>query len=368
MYTQRFSRFRVAMLLFEEIKIVRFTTLALAFALANVFGLMSALGQQPTGQAIAGIVFTADERGNSISAIDLRSGKVTIVPIAVSPHNLQIAASGSRLLAVGDSSSEAHGHASGMSKSKGQLLVFDPTQLKSAPVATIEVGAHPAHVVADRLGRRAFVTSAGDNGVTVVDLVQKRKIRTIPTGRYPHGLRASPDGREIYVANVQDGNVSVIDTVKLIEVARVPVGRAPVQVGFTPDGRSVYVSLRDENQVAKIDAASRKVTAKIEVGRGPIQVHVTPSGRFVYVANQGTDADPADTVSVIDVATDRVVETIRTGKGAHGVAVSDDGSHVFVTNILDGTVSVIDAASRTVVATFPVGKGPNGITFRPAED
>ena len=115
-----------------------------------------------------------------------------------------------------------------------------------------------------------------------------------------------------------------------------------------------------------IDTASRTVLGTIAVGRGPIQVHATPDGRHVYVANQGTEAEPADTVSLIEVATDEVVATIRTGNGAHGVAVSDEGLLAFVTNIVDATVSVIDTAQRRVVASFATGAGPNGITYRSA--
>ncbi|HEY4774937.1 MAG TPA: cytochrome D1 domain-containing protein [Xanthobacteraceae bacterium] len=319
---------------------------------------------------MTGVVYTADEHGNSISAIDLASGKVAIFPVRISPHNVQITADGARLLTVGEPVADAHGHgrmqaAHGAVEAKGRLLVFDAGKFPSDPVASIQVGAHPAHVVVDRAEQRAFVTNSGDNSVAVIDLARRSVVRTVPTGRYPHGLRISPDGREVYIANVEDGNVSVIDTARLAEVARIPVGRAPVQVGFTPDGTRVYVSLRDENSVAIIDTASRTKVGTVAVGRWPIQVHATPDGRFVYVANQGTEAEPADTVSVIEVATGDVVDTVRTGKGAHGVAVSDDGRLVFITNIVDGTVSVIDASSRAVIADFRVGQGPNGVTFRP---
>lgn len=329
---------------------------------------------QPVGRFnMAGVVYTADEHGNSISAIDLASGKVTTVPVPVSPHNVQITADGSRLLAVGEPAVEGHGHgtanaAHAAKEAKGRLLVLDAGKLASGPVASVAVGGHPAHVVVDRAGRRAFVTNSGDNAVAVVDLARKAVVRTVATGRSPHGLRISPDGREVYVANVGGGDVSVIDTERLVEVARVAVGKTPVQVGFTPDGRRVYVSLRDENSVAIIDAGSRMKIGAIAVGRGPIQVYATPDSRFVYVANQGSDAEPADTVSVVEVATDRVVDTIRTGKGAHGVAVSDDGRFAFITNIVEGTVSVIDTSARAVVAAFRVGRGPNGIPFRPGGD
>lgn len=315
-----------------------------------------------------GSVYTADEHGNTLSVVDLASGQVRTHAVPISPHNAQVTADGARVLVVGEPAAAGHAHAPGAHGGKaevGRLLVYDTRHLGSGALASIAVGGHPAHVVADRAGRLAFVTLAEANAVAVVDLSRKQVVRRVATGRYPHGLRISPDGREAYVANVEDGSVSVIDIAAGSEAARIPVGQAPVQVGFTPDGSRVYVSLRDENSVAVIDTAARAVQARIAVGSKPIQVHATLDGRFVYVANQGTEAKPADTVSVIEVATGTVIDTIRTGAGAHGVAVSDDGRLVFVTNIVDGTLSVIDAASRTVVTTFSVGKGPNGVTYRP---
>jgi YVTN family beta-propeller protein len=341
----------------------------LMVAILLATGLNFSEARQPASKIVTGgVVYTADEIGNSISAINLASRKVEIVPVQISPHNVQVTADGSRLLAVGGPA--AHNHSQGAAghvdrKVQGRLLVFDTEKLAAGPLASIPVGLHPGHVVVDRSGQRAYVTISEENLVAVVDFARNTVARRVATGRYPHGLRLSPDGRDLYVANVEDGSVSVIDAASSSEVARIPVGRAPVQVGFTPDGAHLYVSLRDENSVAVIDTAKRMTIGKIAVGRGPIQVHATPDGRFVYVANQGTETEPADTVSVIEVATGKVVDTIQTGKGAHGVAVSDDGRLVFVTNIVAGTVSVIDALSRAVIADFRVGKGPNGVTFRP---
>jgi YVTN family beta-propeller protein len=342
--------------------------LALAAAAWIISGVAVAQGQTSPWQQ-GTFVYTADEHGSSISAIDLAAGRVSTVPIPISPHNVQVTADGKQLLAVGETSADGHGHthgskAHGTSEARGRLLILDTAALGAKPATEIIVGAHPAHVIADQRGERVFVTNAGDNTVSVVDLAEGKVIATIGTGRYPHGLRMSPDGREIYVANVQDGTVSVIDADGLTELARISVGTTPVQVGFTPDGTRVYVSLRDENTVAVIDTASRNLIGTIEVGRNPIQVYATPDGRFVYVANQGSDAEPADTVSVIDVASGKVVDSIRTGLGAHGVVVSGDGAWVFVTNIVDGTVSVIEVATGDVVAAFAVGRGPNGITYR----
>jgi YVTN family beta-propeller protein len=312
-----------------------------------------------------GTVYSANEGGASISAIDLSSGAARAIGLPIAPHNVDLTPGGELLLAVGDPVAEADhgsdGHGHGEEGAEGLLVVLDPQDI-SAPKSVVGVGSHPAHVVADQRGR-AYVSLAGGDEVAVVDLAKAEVIERVATGDYPHGLRLSPDDSELWVANVEDGSVSVIDTDELAEVARIPVGDAPVQVGFSPAGDRIYVSLRDENRVAVIDTTSREVVARIDVGPSPIQMFVTPDGRYVYVANQGTDAEPNDTVSVIETATGEVVETLRAGRGAHGVSVSADGAFVFVTNIADDSLSIISVADQEVVATVLVEDRPNGIVF-----
>ena len=325
----------------------------------------------PAVMSEEGVVYTANERGNSISAIDVSTGHVRNIATPLTPHNVQVSRDGKLLLAVGPAADRTATQSpmkmtDGGKMVRGRLLIIDTETLAVDSAVDIEIGRHPAHVIIDAEGKRAYATNSEDNNVLVIDVAQRQVIGEIKTRKFPHGLRMSPNGREIYVANVDDDSVSVIDTVQSKEVARIPVGKAPVQAGFTPDGGRAYVSLRDENNVAVIDTAQRKKVATIAVGRNPIQVFVTPDGQYVYVANQGTETDPDNTVSVIETATNSVVATIVTGKGAHGVVVSDDGKRAFITNIVDNTVSVIDTATQKVIKTIKVGGGPNGITFRGA--
>lgn len=358
----------------------RAAMLALAAATA-----MAAMAFAPSAGAepmASGIIYTADEHGNTVSRIDLGTGKVDTLSVGITPHNVQFVPGRDLLLAVGERASDEteesqgegdshsdddgrHGdEGHGDSPTTGELIVLDAANFSSGSNASIAAGSHPAHVITDAEGRLAYVSNSEDDTVSVIDLGSGKAVAAVSTGDYPHGLRMSPDGKSVYVANVGDGTVSVIDTLSRSETDNIEVGAAPVQVGFTPDGSRVYVSLRDENKVAVIDTATREVIARIDVGRAPIQVHATPDGRLVYVANQGTDANPDNSVSVIAVASGKVVKTIQTGAGAHGVVVSSDGAFVFVTNIFDGTVSEIAVESQSVVRTHRVGKGPNGITYQ----
>lgn len=329
---------------------------------AAVMLMISATLAQASGFATSGSVYTADETGNSVTKLDLASGKTMTVPVAVSPHNVQVSPDGKTLLVVGTKTvTNVHGH--GHDGAMGTLLLFDVSTFGKAEPVEVEVGEHPAHVVVTPDGKRALVTNSEDNNVSLIDLASSSVLGTAPTGEGPHGLRVSPGGTEAYVANAGDGTVSVIDLKTNSEVARIPVGKAPVQVGFTPDGTRVFVSLRDDDKVALIDAKTRKVLDRIAVGDGPIQVHATADARFLLVANQGTEDKPGDTVSVIDIAARQLVNTLKTAPGAHGVTVSSKGDLAFVTNIYDGTLSVIDLSNFSILANVKVGQGPNGVTY-----
>lgn len=312
-------------------------------------------GANPPG---TGTVYTADEGSSSISAVDVASGRTRSVHVGIAPHNVQISSDGSTLFAVGSS----HEHLG-----QGTLLVIRPQDIER-PRAFITVANHPAHVVVDRAGERAYVTNSADDTLAVVDLGQERTLRVIAVCGGPHGLRMSPDEREIWVACVDSGEVGVVDVARGELVERVAVGRAPVQVGFTPDGQRVYVTLRDDDAVAVVDAATRRVRSTVPVGRGPVQLHATPDGRLVYVANQGTEDQPDERVSVIDSATDEVVATLTTAAGAHGVAVSGDGAWVFVTNTFADSLSFVDVSAQRVVRTVAVGGRPGGVTWSPVTE
>ncbi|MER1969171.1 cytochrome D1 domain-containing protein [Castellaniella sp. GW247-6E4] len=322
-----------------------------------------------------GVIYSANEGDGSISEITLSTGVVRTVNVSVVPHNIQISPDNKVLLAVGMAATstnthDAHGgaeqndaKAGSHADSPASLLLLNASQPGQA-MGVLPSGNHPAHVVTSQNGDRAYITNSEANQISVVDIEQKKIIAEIPTGSFPHGLRLSPNGQELYIANVTDNSVSVIDTQSLKESARIPVGKAPVQVAFTPDGAQLYVSLRDENSVAIIDTTTRQVVKRIEVGRNPIQLYTTADGSKVYVANQGSDNDPDNTVSVINTSNQSVQDTVITGMGAHGVVASNDGGFVFITNNKDDTVSAIDASTQAVVATYRVGSNPNGITYR----
>lgn len=124
---------------------------ATASALALVIPFTSTARAEP---AATGFVYTADEYGNTVSRIDLKNGKIDIVPVSITPHNVQFVPEKNLVLAVGlpnaekaqaPENGEEGGHGGGGhggSPAAGQLIILETADISSGPKTSISVGAH----------------------------------------------------------------------------------------------------------------------------------------------------------------------------------------------------------------------------------
>lgn len=110
---------------------------------------------------------------------------------------------------------------------------------------------------------KLFVTTAGSQSVTAIDL--QKLLKTVRTRSKPfvNDLSASAD----YVSS------------------RIPVGHNPRGILFAPDGKRLYVANRLEDTISVIDPKSEKVVSTIDLG-GPKNVDALRRGeRLFYTAD-----------------------------------------------------------------------------------
>lgn len=311
--------------------------------------------------------FTADE-GGSISKVNAETNElVEIMEVEGIAHNVQVSPDG-KLLGVtvvphGDDShgEDSHGEDShGDSSEKGKALFFDIET--NELIKTVEVGNHPAHFVFTEDGKYALVTNNEENNVSIIDVGTFTVIDTVETGKSPHGFRISVDSQKAYIANMGEDSISILNLETMKEESRITVGAAPVTTGITSDNKTLVATLNAENSLAIVDLESGKVE-KVEVGKGPAQVYIDENDQYAYVANQGTEAEPSNSVTVVDLTSKKATTTLETGKGAHGVVTSSDSKRLYVTNMFEHTVTVIDTEKNEAIDTIKVGKIPNGITI-----
>ena len=111
---------------------------------------------------------------------------------------------------------------------------------------------------------RIFVTAAGADSVTVIDIQRLQKSLRTQHRPFVNDLSASAD----YV------------------VARIPVGANPRGMVMSTDGKRLYVANRLDDSISVIDAAGSRVTQTIELG-GPKTINALRRGeRLFYSAGK----------------------------------------------------------------------------------
>ncbi|WP_404333043.1 YncE family protein [Mesobacillus maritimus] len=306
--------------------------------------------------------FTADE-GGSISKVNASTNElVEIIEVEGIAHNVQVSPDGKLLgVTVVPHGEDSHGEDShGDHSEKGKALFFDIET--NELIKTVEVGNHPAHFVFTEDGKYALVTNTEDNNVSIIDVDTFSVIDTVETGKGPHGFRISADSQKVYIANMGEDSISVLNLETMKEESRITVGANPVTTGVTSDGKTMVATLNTENSLAIVDLESG-IVEKVEVGNGPAQVYIDQNDQYAYIANQGTEENPSNTVTVVDLTAKKATTTIETGKGAHGVVTSSDSKRLYVTNMFENTVTVIETEQNEVIDTIKVGKIPNGISI-----
>ncbi|RWY53907.1 beta-propeller fold lactonase family protein [Mucilaginibacter gilvus] len=254
----------------------------------------------------------------------------------------------------------------------------------------------------------AYISSALDNTISVVDPADRQIVKTTPVGQYPYGVVVSPDGTRVYVSNILDKSMSVISTITNDVIATFPVGDHPLGISISPDGSRIYVANEESNNVSVINASTNSVMATIPVGIYPTFTLISPDGSRLYVGNQNSQTisvfntvnnalvtniptagrEPSQMavspdgallyavtlgtydnfVLVISTTTNSVVKSILVGKTPHGITITPDGSKLYVANTSDNNVSVINTSDNAVAATIAVGVSPTGISVTPDGD
>ncbi|MFR0357090.1 hypothetical protein [Streptomyces sediminimaris] len=166
----------------------------------------------------------------------------------------------------------------------GELLKVDTEKMKVIGQMKLPYdGAKPQDVKLSPDGSRFYIADMVANGVWVLDGDKFTRPTLLPTGKGAHGLYVSRDSREMYISNRGEGSVSVFDFTenKLTKKWRLPDGGSPDMGGVSADGKVLWLSGRYNSEVYAIDTRTGRQLARIKVGSGPHGLAVYPQpGRY----------------------------------------------------------------------------------------
>jgi len=206
-----------------------------------------------------------------------------------------------------------------------------------------------------------LVTNGNANNATIIDGRTGQVRATIPTGKKPDAAAYDPATRKIWVMTPGDGAITVIDPVTAKALATVPVGGS-LEFGAVDGRGKLYVNVEDKNDIAVIDTRQRKL-----LRREPLPGCDGPTGIVYDPATRETVSACANGVAAVLSETGKPVASLTIGKRPDGAAIDTRRRVVLVPSGADGTLSIIQLSpSPKVVATVQTAKSARTIALDPA--
>jgi YVTN family beta-propeller protein len=294
-------------------------------------------------------LYVTNSAGDNVHVIDLATFKVAgEIKVGERPHGAAVSGDGRRFF-----TSVEGDHT---------LRVIDTATDKV--VRTVKLSGLPNQCAATPDGRFVGVPIRDGDSVDLVDMTAGKVVKNLPV-KVPHNCYNARRNDHLFVTSMGDNKVSLIDLKTLTYLAEIPVGGVPRPLAVTRDEKTLYCALSDLHGFVIADVARRQVVhtvrlpplpdgVKLPVPRTPTHgLELTPDEKELWVTSCGTDL-----VYVFDTKGRQVVGKVGVGKGPNWVTFSPDGRYCCVSNVLSDDVSVIDAAKRQEVARVKVGKQP----------
>lgn len=166
----------------------------------------------------------------------------------------------------------------------GELLKVDTRKMKVIGQQKLPFkGAMPQDVKISPDGKRFYIADMMADGLWILDGDSFARPSFLHTGKGTHGLYVSRDSREMYVSNRGEGTVSVFDFAQgeVTRKWRLPQGGSPDMGGVSADGKVLWLSGRYDAEVYALDTRTGRQLARIPVGSGPHGLAVYPQpGRY----------------------------------------------------------------------------------------
>ncbi len=233
------------------------------------------------------IAYTTNTRTNSVSAVDLKSGKLlaTISNGAEKSHTREVLVDeGNNLIYISDVGDPS------------LIWVIDgKTNKFSHQIANLGKTATGMTFLKDT--DRIYLTILGENTVAVVNVKTQKIEKSFPSGGEAP-VNITTDGNHLFVANQKSGTVTVLDADgKLLK--SIKTGDGAIGIAYDAVKNRIYSANRQTGTTSIIDAKTLEVVADLPTGSLPNHVKIDPKTGEAYVLNKAKGGRPVEGQPVV---------------------------------------------------------------------
>lgn len=144
-------------------------------------------------------------------------------------------------------------------------------ELATGKTTLIPTKERPEGSVLSSDGKRLYVANRVGNAISIIDTEKNVLAGEIAAGKGPVRLGLTPDGKRLVYALFGENKVEIADPVARKVVAQVPLDGQPVSLNIAVDGKHAFASAQDSDLVFVISIADAKVVRRMKTtpGAGP---------------------------------------------------------------------------------------------------
>lgn len=157
-------------------------------------------------------------------------------------------------------------------------------------------------------------------------------------------LDISPDGKQLLVVNADNGSLTLVDLIQKKKVREIPIGDKPEGVTWIGNTSLAAVTVYRENKVVFVDVAQGKVVESLKVAAEPYGIVANKDGSRVYVTHEYPGI-----VSEIDPHGLKVLREMPAGTMVRGIAITPDETRLYVTEFYTARLHAIDLKTGKLV-------------------
>lgn len=228
-------------------------------------------------------LYTSNTRSNTVSAVDIESGKVitTFSNGTDKNHTREIIVDEDKNLVyvsdVGDPSS---------------IWVIDGTT--NQVLHTIEnTGKTTTGMAFNTAKDKIYVTNMGTNEIGVIDLKTKALIESFPSGG-ESPINIINDGDRLFVANQKSGTITVLNPNTGELIKSINTGAGAIGIHYDSKSDRIYSANRQTGTTTVIDGSTYEILADLPTGSHPNNVKVDPETGAAYVINKTKGGRPVE--------------------------------------------------------------------------
>ena len=330
--------------------------LALSSVLAGCATAQSPETSEPVASTdVTGTLFVANKRGNTLSKVDLETGKEVLRrDSCTNPHELATSPDGKHVALA------CYGGTT--------VDVFKAGDLSKVTSIDLGESARPHGIVWHANGD-LYATAEGRQSIFWIrDPLGSAETFEYSTGKQgSHMLVVDPTGTVAWTTDLGSKTATRVALKARIAPISVSVGTEPEGISLSPDGKALWVSARGSNQAFELDPVTMRVRNTVATGAFPLRLAIRPQGD-VAVTSDLQDGG----LTVIDLKTAKVIRSIAVSSPAEAqerfqvtILWSDNGDRVYVAETASDTVAEVDYTSGTVLRRFKVGEGGDGLAILP---